>query len=306
MTDPLLSEIRGMVMFARVVEAGSFSAAAKRLGVSRAVVSYQIKHQEQLLGVRLLNRSTRKISLTAAGTKYLERCSKIVVEAEHAHNAILNLKQNAVGHVSLACPVNLGMRWVVPLTNIFRHKYPDITLDINFSEDLSNIIQEGIDLAVRSGPLIDSDLHSTKLTTVHRFICATPSFLSSNGWPEAPSDLNRYEWVVYSRRNQNLVMKKGIERHQVTMHGSIKTNNAAARLQYALKNNGLVLLPDFDAQPEIDSGRLVRLFPDYSLTSLELYGVYPKGSTTAKATRLLLDMLKEYPPNKLQYIKATA
>lgn len=299
MSDPILNEIRGMIVFTRVVEAGSFSSAAKRLGVSRAVVSYQIKQHEQSVGARLLNRSTRKISLTAAGERYFEQCRKIAVEAEQAHSLINNLKQNAEGHVSLACPVNLGMRWIVPLAHTFRIKYPDITLDINFSEELSNIIEDGIDLAVRSGPLPDSDLHAVKLAVSYRYICASPHFLTTHGWPQSPEDLNHYEWVVYRRLNQNVTLKKGDTSHTISMNGAINTNNAAARLQFGLKDHGLILLPDFDAQPEIDAGRLVRLFPDYSLPALELFAVFPKGSTTAKATQLLLDMLKANPPDKL-------
>jgi DNA-binding transcriptional LysR family regulator len=294
MSDPVLNEIRGMVVFTRVVEAGSFSAAAKRLGVSRAVVSYQIKQHEQSLGARLLNRSTRKISLTAAGERYFEKCRKVAHEAEQAHSLLLNLKQNAVGHVSLACPVNIGMRWIVPLAHEFRLKYPDITLNISFSEELSNIIEDGIDLAVRSGPLTDSDLHAVKLTVSYRYICASPQFLIKYGLPKSPSDLTHYEWVVYKRHNQSVTLSKGNITHEVSIKGPIHTNSAAARLQFALKDHGLALLPDFDAQPEIDAGRLIRLFPDYSLPELELFAVFPKGSTTAKATRLLLDMLKAH------------
>lgn len=299
MNDPVLNEIRGMLVFARVVEAGSFSAAARKMGVSRAVVSYQVKQQEQQLAVRLLNRSTRRISLTAAGTTYYQRCRLILKEAEHAHNEMQNLREEAVGKVSLACPVNLGLRWIVPVANAFRRRYPQIELDINFSESITDLIKSGTDIAVRSGPLPDSELRAVHLTKLSRHVCAAPSYFENRPIPETINDLQHHQWIVYSRLSSKLIFRRGDQSFSVPVNGTLFTNDAAARVQFAIAGQGLALLPNYDAQEGISSGKLMEIMADYTLPELELYAVFPEGATQAKASRLMLDMLKQYPPHKL-------
>lgn len=299
MNDPILSEIRGMLVFARVVEAGSFAAAARKMGVSRAVVSYQVKQQEHLLAVRLLNRSTRKISLTAAGATYYHRCKLILSEAELAHTEIQNLKEQAVGKVSLACPVNLGLRWVVPVTNAFRRRYPQIELDINFSESITDIIQSGTDIAVRSGPLPDSELRSVHLTNLSKHICAAPSYFEKRAIPQTIDDLKQHQWIIYSRLSNKLSLRKDGESFNVAVSGSLFTNDASARLQFTIAGHGLALLPSYDALDGFSNGKLMEVMPDYTLPQLEIYAVFPEGATQAKASRLMIDMLKQYPPHKL-------
>lgn len=298
MNDPLLTQIRGMLVFARVVEAGSFAEAARNMGISRAVVSYQIKQQEQLLAVRLLNRSTRRISLTTAGTQYYQRCKVILKEAEQAHNEIQNLREDAVGKVSLACPVNLGLRWIVPIANAFRQRYPQIELDINFSETVTDIIQSGTDIAVRAGPLPDSELHAVRLSIVSQHICASPSYFAGRSIPVSTDDLQQHQWIVYSRLSSKLILRKDGASLSVPLKGTLFTNDAAARLQFALAGQGLAVLPEYDIQEQIAAGKLIEVLKEYRLPNLELFAVFPQGATQAKAVKLMLDMLKQYPPHK--------
>ncbi|TRY29043.1 LysR family transcriptional regulator [Aliiglaciecola sp. M165] len=299
MNDPLLNEIRGMLVFARVVDAGSFSSAAKRIGISRAVVSYQIKQLEQRLGVRLLNRSTRTTSTTTAGRTYYERCKIILEQAERAHSDIQNLREEAVGRVSLACPVNLGLRWIVPLANAFRRRYPNIELDINFSENITDLIQSGTDIAVRSGPLQDSELHAVKLTDLTRHICASPEYFTSRSIPQTIEQLQHHQWIVYSRTSNKLSLNKGNASFTFEIKGSLNTNDAAARLQFALAGQGLAVIPFYDAEQVLANGELIEIMRDYQLPKLELFAVFPQGATQAKAVELMLDMLKKYPPHKV-------
>lgn len=303
MNDPILSELRGMLIFVRVVENGSFTGAAHRLGVSRAVISYQIKQQEERLGVRLLNRSTRKVSLTAAGHLYYERCQIITKEAEHAHTLINNLRDKAVGRISLAAPVNLGMQWIVPVANAFRFRYPNIELDINFSEGVANLIQDGIDMAVRAGPLHDSELKAIKLGSISRHICASPDYFRAKKIPQNVQQLDGCEWVVYSRISNKLSITKQQKTQEITLSGPLHTNNAAARLQFTLAGQGLAVLPYYDVQEALQKGSLIELLPDHQLPQLEFYAVFPSGSTEARASRLMLDMLRQYPPDKVAALK---
>ncbi len=303
MNEPVLTELRGMLIFARVVESGNFTSAATRIGVSRAVVSYQIKQLEQRLGVRLLNRSTRKISLTAAGKLYYERCHRVTVEAEAAHTMVQNLRSEAVGRVSLACPINLGMQWIVPVANAFRFRYPNVELDINFSESVSNLIEEGIDLAVRAGPLPDSELHAVKIAELPRYICAAPTYFKSRPIPVSPEQLQDHEWIVYSRLSNKTTLEKEGKIVEVQYTGSLHTNNAAARLQFTLAGHGLAILPLYDAGKELEAGKLIELLPGYTLPSLQIFAVFPAGSTQARASKLMLDMLRQYPPDKISSLQ---
>lgn len=295
--DPILDEMRGMLIFARVVDGGSFSAAAKRMGVSRAVVSYQVKRLEERLGIRLLNRSTRRLSLTPAGQNYYASCQRIATEAESAHINVQNLREEAVGKVVLACPVNLGMRWVVPVVNLFRERYPAVELDIRFSEEVVNLIEEGVDIALRAGPLADSELTAIKVASVTRLICAAPKYLEQNGWPKTPSQLSEHQWIVYARGAKKLLVKSGDISETITMSGNLVTNNAGARLKFVKAGLGIGVLPHYDATDELRSGALVELIPGYSLPSLELYAVFPKGATQAKATQLMTQLLKQHFPD---------
>lgn len=151
-------QLKSMVVFAQIVEQGSLSAAARHIGLSRAVVSYHIKKLESQLGVSLLNRSTRSITLTDAGQGYYERCRAIAEQAQAANLQIENLKNEPEGLIKITCPVNVGLQNIVPALNEFKTRYPKIQLDVMLSDDVVNIIQEGIDLAIRGAPLADSGL----------------------------------------------------------------------------------------------------------------------------------------------------
>lgn len=296
MKDPLLGQLRGMLFFARVVEAGSFSGAARRLGVSRAVVSYQIKRLEGELGVRLLNRSTRRLSLTAAGVDYHRSCQRIATEAEAAHALVLSLREEAVGRVVLACPVHLGELWVLPEISAFRRRYPAIELDLRFSESVANVIEEGVDLAIRAGPLEDSLLRATPLARLSRHLCGAPAYLERHGRPERPEDLDGHEWVLYGRGSRAFELPGESGPVRVQPRGSLRVDSAAARRRLVLDGHGLAVLPSYDAEPGFESGALVELLPDSALPRLELFAVHPEGTLLARAAQLVLDWLREHPP----------
>ena len=170
-------QLKSMVVFAQVIEQGSLSAAAKHVGLSRAVVSYHIKKLETQLGIKLLNRSTRSIALTEAGSQYYERCKVIVEQALAANQQIENLKNDPTGIIKISCPVSVGLNIIVPALNEFRRFYPKIQLDVNLSDEVVNIIKEGFDIAIRGAVLPDSGLQAVKLSTLHTCLCASPNYL---------------------------------------------------------------------------------------------------------------------------------
>ncbi|NRA85649.1 MAG: LysR family transcriptional regulator [Gammaproteobacteria bacterium] len=292
--DISFEQLKSMVVFAQVIEQGTLSGAAKHIGLSRAVVSYHIKKLETHLGIKLLNRSTRTISLTEAGSKYYQYCRVIAEQASAANQQIENLKHEPVGLLKITCPVNVGLQSIVPALNEFRTMYPKIELDVMLTDEVVNIIREGIDLAIRGAPLPDSGLQATKLTTLETCLCGAPSYFEKFGIPKHPNDLNQHQWVLYKLTSGTLELRKGSRRFHVEMKGTITTNNAAARTAFVEGGHGLGRIPIYDAKPKIQNGTLITVLDDYVKNNIDLYGVFPPGTADSKKLRLLLDHLKGY------------
>jgi len=287
-------QLKSMVVFAHVVEQGNLTAAAKHIGLSRAVVSYHIKKLETQLRVKLLNRSTRSIALTEAGSEYYQSCRIIAEQATAANLQIENLKNEPEGLLKITCPVNVGLQMVVPALNDFRRLYPKIELDVMLTDEVVNIIQEGIDLAIRGAPLPDSGLQASKLSTLQTCLCGSPDYFKRRGRPSDPTDLEQHEWVIYKLTSGAIELKKGSRSYSVAVKGTISTNNAAARTAFLEGGHGLGRIPVYDAWPKIKSGTLESVLDDYQLNDIDIYGVFPPGSAASKKLRLLIDYLKEY------------
>ncbi|WP_421784161.1 LysR family transcriptional regulator [Kiloniella litopenaei] len=287
-----MDDLRGMITFARVVESGSFAAAARKLDLGRAAVSHQIKLLEERLGARLLHRSTRSLSLTSAGEEYYQTCKLISEEAEAATRRIQNLSDQPVGRISLTCSTNFGLKRIVPLLSQFRQNYPGIELDVELTDEITNLIQGGYDIAIRSGPLDDSDMMSKKICSTVRRICAAPKYLQNRSKPETPEDLAAHDWVTYSRHSGLITLRKDDRRYTVRIKGPVHTNNAGARLEFILQSHGLGLLPEHDINDQT-AGTLEILLPDYSIPTLDLYAVYPRGAASSLKVRMLIDFLAE-------------
>lgn len=287
-------QLKSMVVFAQVVEQGNLTSAAKHIGLSRAVVSYHIKKLESQLGVKLLNRSTRSIALTEAGTEYYQSCRIIAEQAAIANQQMENLKNEPEGLLKITCPVNVGLQMVVPALNNFRRLYPKIELDIMLTDEVVNIIQEGIDLAIRGAPLPDSGLQASKLSTLPMCLCGSPEYFKKYGRPTTPAELEQYAWVIYKLTSDTIKLNKGSRSYSIKVKGNIRTNNAAARTAFIEGGHGLGRIPVYDAWPKIKAGTLEQVLDDYKLSNIDIYGVFPPGSASSKKLRLLIDYLKDY------------
>lgn len=292
--DVSFEQLKSMVVFAQVIEQGSLSAAAKHLSLSRAVVSYHLKKLEGQLEVKLLNRSTRSIKLTEAGQAYYERCRVIAEQASAANQQIENFKHEPIGLLKITCPVNVGLQTVVPALNEFKKIYPKISLDVMLTDEVVNIMKEGIDLAIRGAPLPDSGLQASKLATLKTCLCAAPEYLQRNGRPKKPADLSNHQWVIYKLTSGVMTLTKGSRSFSVNTTGSISTNNAAARTAFVEAGHGLGRIPNYDAWPKIKAGTLEVVLDEYELSDINVYGVFPPGTANSKKLRLLLNFLKEY------------
>jgi len=292
--DVSFEQLKSMMVFAQIVEQGSLSAAAKHIGLSRAVVSYHLKKLEAQLEIKLLNRTTRSLSLTQAGDQYYQRCRIIAQQASAANQQVENYKNEPVGLLKITCPVNVGLQTIVPALNEFRQLYPKIELDVMLTDEVVNIIKEGIDLAIRGAPLPDSGLQASKLATLPTCLCGSPSYLNQYGRPKKPADLSQHNWVIYKLASGALELMKGTRSYSVAISGTISTNNAAARTAFVEGGHGLGRIPVYDAWPKIKAGSLERILDDYQFKAIDVYGVFPPGTANTKKLRLLLNYLKEY------------
>lgn len=283
-----------MVVFSHVVEQGSFSAAAKHIGLSRAVVSYHIKKLEQQLGITLLNRSTRSIALTQAGSDYYQRCRIIAQQASAANQQIENVKNEPEGLLKITCPVSVGLHTIVPALDKFRKIYPKIELDLMLTDEVINIVKEGIDLAIRGAPLADSGLQARKLAVLDTCLCGSPDYFQRYGRPTNPNELLAHTWVIYKLTSNKLTLEKAGRIHTIEVKGAIATNNAAARTAFVEGGQGLARIPTYDAWPKIKAGRLQSVLDDYQLKAIDVYGVFPPGAANSKKLRLLIDFLSQF------------
>lgn len=298
-------QLKSMVVFAQVVRQGSFSGAARQLSLTRAVVSYHVKKLELHLGVKLLNRSTRSLALTEAGEAYYESCNIIAEQATVAQQKIDNFKSEPEGLLKITCPINVGLQLMVPTLNQFSHLYPKIELDIHFTDDVINIMQAGIDLAIRGAALPDSGLQALHLLTLPTSLYASPEYIGRYGKPISPLDLEKHKWVMYQSKSRMIELKKDNRSYSVKVKGLISTNNATSRTAFVEGGHGLARIPDYDAKPKVAAGTLVRVLDDYEFPDIHVYAVFPSGTTSSKKLRLLLDFLKDALPrlNIMSHIK---
>tara|TARA_R110000737_G_scaffold14785_3_gene30934 strand:+ start:144 stop:1064 length:921 start_codon:yes stop_codon:yes gene_type:complete len=292
--DISFEQLKSMVVFSHVVEQGSFSAAAKHIGLSRAVVSYHIKKLERQLNITLLNRSTRSIALTQAGSDYYQHCRIIALQASAANQQIENVKNEPEGLLKITCPVSVGLHTIVPALDKFRKIYPKIELDIMLTDEVVNIVKEGIDLAIRGAPLADSGLQARKLAVLATCICGSPEYFEQYGRPSKPSELSEHNWIIYKLTSNKISLEKAGRSYSVEVKGTIATNNATARTAFVEGGHGLGRIPIYDAWPKIKAGRLQTVLDDYQSKAIDVYGVFPPGAATAKKLRLLIDFLEQF------------
>lgn len=291
--DPL----DGVAAFARVVEAGSFSAAARRLRISKSATSAHVQRLEERLGVRLLHRTTRKISLTEAGAAYYRHCARIVAEAESAEQAARALQREPRGMLSISAPDTFGPMHVAPAIPEFLARFPGLAIDISLSPRHVDLVQEGLDLAIRIGTLKDSPLVVRRLAPSRFVLCAAPAYLKKRGVPRALDDLSGHacfgvslmprgdEWHLASAKDGH----KG--EHRIAAGGVLRSNSADILRAAALSGLGIALLPSWVVGDDLRSGALTRILPGCEPQPSAVYAAYPSNRLMSAKVRAFVDHL---------------
>lgn len=290
-----MDTLKSMKVFTTVVAAGSFAAAASRLDMSRAMASKHVLYLEERLGTRLLQRTTRKLGLTDSGAAYYERCAQILEEVEEAEAGAANLSATPRGILRLTMPISFSVRHVGPLITRYLEKYPEVQIDATLSDRRIDLIEEGLDLALRVGPSPDPGLIARRLATDRLVICAAPTYLEHHGRPARPEDLARHNCVLYSysAAGSEWKMTGPDGEHTVKVSGNMRVNNGDLLNQVVLSGAGLMCQPEFLVGEDIRAGRLEEVLKEYSCEPLGIYAVFPSRKHLSAKTRTFVDFLVE-------------
>lgn len=280
-----------MGLFATVVEQGSFTRAAELLGMPKSSVSQKISRLESQLGVRLLQRTTRRLSLTPQGELYVEHCQGLLTLARSANLAMARLRSAPAGRVRITAPEATGTLLLGKILAEFRALYPEVVLELTLSDEQEDLVGEGYDLALRAAPLKDSSLICRRIGQVARHLVAAPAYLAAHGMPQQLSELGRYACLVHSAMPV-WPLQEGGWRPQ----GACVSNSLLALREMALYEGGIALLPHHVCAGDLAAGRLQKVLPDHPIPANPFYLIYPSREHLAPALRTLMDFVAERLP----------
>ena len=300
-----MDTLHSMRLFSEVVDSGSFSAAGRKFGLAASSVSRQVGSLEDTLSARLLNRSTRKLSLTEAGRIYHERVRQILADVEDANRSVSHLEAIPRGMLRINGPTVFGRLHIAPHLPEFLRRYPEIDIDLTLTDHFVDVIEEGSDVVVRVGGLNDSSLFARKLAPNRRVMCATPEYLDTNGRPQKPEELGQHTCIVYKLHSTtgtwHICCGESGAKEQVQVKGRLTANNAEALHEAALGDMGIALLPIWLVGKDLQSGRLERVLPtleaDLTKDETSIHAIYPHKRLLSAKVRAFVDFLVEkYQP----------
>jgi DNA-binding transcriptional LysR family regulator len=284
-----------METFAKVVETSSFTAAADRLQLSKSFVSKQVSQLESELGTRLLYRTTRKLSLTEEGMRFYKHCQLIISEADHARAEIIESQSSPSGKIRITIPQSLIIAGAGQAFLKFQQKYPDIELDVIVSGKFYDLVDNGIDLAIRVGQLEDSMLVSRKLDSCFFQVVAAPQYLKKHGVPKHPKNLKEHSCLIYGNskevNNWPFRMSNG-ETIMLKAQGKLTSNDGLLIVSAALEGMGIAFGPSFLFKKHLDLGTLSLLLPEYQLPTA-ISAIYPANRNLPRRVRMLIDFLTD-------------
>ena len=289
-----MDKFTGMQLFVRVAETGSFAAVASQLGVARSVVTRQVSALEKQLGTKLMTRSTRSLTLTPAGSAYLEKCRVILNMVDAAESSLAEEKAEPRGRLRLGLPLSFGLQKLMPVLLEFSQAHPQIELMMDFSDRRSKLIEEGIDLSIRITNRLEASDIVRKLGTARLITVASDAYLSAHGKPKKPSDLAHHHGLLYSLDFQHdtwIYLDKEGATHRVAVSPRMVANNGEALMQAAATGMGVTRQPDFIAQPYIDNGSVIEILSRYNSQPMGIYAVLPSNRYIPHRVSVLIEFL---------------
>lgn len=294
-----MMKLEGMGIFARVAEAKSFSGAARRLGISKSLVSKEVSKLEQALGARLLNRTTRQLSLTEFGAAFYEHCARVVQEAEEAELLVERLHTSPRGVLKCTAPVAFATLHIARAIPEFRAQYPEVQIDLTVGDRFFELAEEGYDLAIRIARDLPPNMVARPITPINRVICGTPQYFASHGIPSTPQELAHHDCVVYTHANPDSIWHMSANGADVAVpvRGALKANDDEVAWQAVRAGLGLSLLPTFIVGDDLQSGRLQAVLTEFLPSERNLYALYLPNRHLSAKVRVFIDfMLSKFAP----------
>ena len=292
-----MDKFEAMRVYCSVIEAGGFAAAAERIGLSTSAVSRHVAQLEAHLNIRLLNRTTRRMSATNEGFAYFERCTQLLADLEETEASVSGIAVTPRGRLRLTAPIALATLRLAPAFAAFSRAYPEVTLDIVLSDNLADFAEEGLDLAIRVGRVGSDNLVARHIGETTLLAAAAPDYLARAGSPQLPGDLTRHTCLTYAyAANGNQAQFDGKNGESVTVRitGPVNANNGMFLAEMAASGSGIVFAPCFILQPLIERGRLVRVLPDWDLRRLPIHAVYPTRRHLSAKVQAMTGFLGEW------------
>ncbi|WP_085694608.1 MULTISPECIES: LysR family transcriptional regulator [unclassified Pseudomonas] len=289
-----MDRLAAMETFVCVVETGSFSAAARRLDIGQPAVSKTIAQLEARLAVRLLLRSTRGLTPTEAGLAYFERAKRTLEEADEADNAARGSASGLSGNLRVSAAVTFGRMNVVPRLGLFLDQHPQLSVDLMLDDRNINLMEEGIDVALRMGNLVDSGLTARRIASCRRVVLGTPTYFARHGIPTCPADLSQHQATVYNRSGgATWTFSKGSEEQTATLSGRLRVSAAEGLRAAVLAGQGLSVASWWMFEPELASGAVVEVLQDWTLPPQDLWAVFPTGRMASAKARAFVDHVQK-------------
>ena len=292
-----MNKLQAMEVFVNVVDSGGFTRAADQMQLPKATVSTLIQSLEASLAVKLLHRTTRHVSVTADGAAYYERCLRILSDVRDAEESLSRTRLSPSGRLRVDVPTGLAASVLVPALPDFFTRYPDIQMEMGCSDRAVDLVEEGVDCAVRAGQLVDSSLIARRVGILHFVTCATPSYLDRYGRPAHPDELTRHLCVNYfSSKTGKIVdwdFSRGAERVQVALPGNIALNDTTAYTAAGLAGLGIVQMPNFLLEPLLADGSFEQVLPEWSSDSIPVHLVYPQNRHLSAKVRVFVEWVAE-------------
>jgi DNA-binding transcriptional LysR family regulator len=288
-----MDRLHAMRLFVRVAELNSFSAVALQLNVARSVVTRQIAALETHLGVKLMARSTRRLTLTSAGTAYLEKCRVILNLVEAAETGIAEERLTPRGQIRLSLPLSFGLKRLASPLLEFAKLYPEVSLDMDYSDRRANLIEEGLDLSIRITRRLEGSDIARKIGTSNMHVIASPDYLARYGRPKHPAELAHHECLGYTTAGNQQIWQFEIDGNLVSfpIRARINANNGVALTEAAAQGLGITCQPDFIFEDYLASGRVEEILTDFALPELGIYTMLPSNRQIPHRIRVLIDFL---------------
>ena len=287
-------DLNEILVFTRVVETKSFTGAADLLGLPKSTVSRKLAQLEERLGVRLLQRTTRKLALTDAGQAYYERCAKIVADAAAAEKLVTDMQATPRGMLRVTAPVDLSTGFLGPMLAAFCSEHPEISIELDAADRVVDLIEDGFDVGIRFGPLQESTFAARRLCRVHMQLWASPAYLARRGTPKSPDELDEHDRVLFTpvtrMQSWELVGPEG-ELYELARPARFASNNLAAVRSVMIEGGGIAIMPNFFAAEPSAAGLIEQVLPGWECRFNEVFAVYPGRQNLPPKLQLFLEHL---------------